>query len=142
MQKLIFFFSLSLLSISLLVSCTGKAQKALMIEGCWLDETGVQALEVVRLDATQARIQSTQGKVDGTVSGDTLSAPTPPPLQETIRMIFNNDTAIYQFLGTEQRFYRVSKEQAATLCPELPDLPTAEEEAAALDTVQTETAPE
>lgn len=100
----------------LIASCTPAPKKTVAFEGCWLDETGVQALEVVKLDSNRVRIQSVQGQVEGILSEDTISAPTPPPLRETIRMIFRNDTALYEFLGTQQRFYRVAEARIAETC--------------------------
>lgn len=76
--------------------------------GCWLDETGAQALELVALEGKTVRIQSLQGSLDGVLSGDTLTAVTGEPLHETIRMVFSGDEAVYEFLGTQQKFGRIS----------------------------------
>ena len=76
--------------------------------GCWIDETGAQTIELVALEGNGVRLQSLQGKLDGSLEGDTLTAVTGEPLRETIRMVFSGDEAVYEFLGTKQTFKRIS----------------------------------
>lgn len=76
--------------------------------GCWIDETGAQTIELVALEGNGVRLQSLQGKLDGALEGDTLTAVTGEPLRETIRMVFSGDEAVYEFLGTKQTFKRIS----------------------------------
>ena len=95
--------TLSAISLLALSGC----EKSSSPLGCWLDETGAQALELVALEGNAVRIQSLQGSLDGALSGDTLTAVTGEPLHETIRMVFSGSEAVYEFLGTQQKFRKV-----------------------------------